>query len=569
MKFLLAMTLMAAATACAAPAASTDGGGRDLSVALFSTRTVRAVTLTPIGSSTWTATCSHCTRTPMRAPMKFSAGEIFAGGGLRIRDAASGEEHAATGLWHLRGTPHEGLDIILTLPSERYVAAVLDAEAAAGEPAASLRALAIVARTYALGGTHYVARPGHLPADLCDSTACQAMRLGPVPLAVDTAVRETAGETLWFGAHRAEVFFSQNCGGFTEDAATAWPAIGKLPYLNAHVDPYCARHGPAHWHAEVSLTSFEAIAQEEGWHVPAHIAAVKVVARSSSHRAIRVAFLAAGQPPTFVSATALRFAIDRALGWNTVRSDLYDLALAHGALVFDGRGYGHGVGLCQAGATEMAREGKSTRDILAFYFPGTSLRILPVDSGWQETRIGPVTVRSTATLRAAQAAGIAATWAEAARRFPEPQMPSPTVWLAPSSELFRQLTAQPGWMLASTAGTTIVLQPGDIFARNHVAFTATLLHEMLHTRVEAEAGARAPLWLREGLVEMLAGEAAPAHPAMRANVIDAALLAPGTREASQRAHLAANATVRSLVTRYGMSTVRGWLVSGVPASITP
>ena len=98
--------------------------------------------------------------------------------------------------------------MVLTLPSERYVAAVLNAEAAPGEPAESLRALAILARTYALNGSHYTASPGHLAADLCDSTECQAMRPGHVSAAIEDATQATAGETLWFGGAAARRFSS-------------------------------------------------------------------------------------------------------------------------------------------------------------------------------------------------------------------------------------------------------------------------------------------------------------------------------------------------------------------------
>ncbi len=83
----------------------------------------------------------------------------------------------AAGLWHLRAVDGQEIDVVLTMPSERYVAAVLNAEAAVGEPRESLRAMAILARTYALNGRHYSAHPGHLRADLCDSTELPVMRL--------------------------------------------------------------------------------------------------------------------------------------------------------------------------------------------------------------------------------------------------------------------------------------------------------------------------------------------------------------------------------------------------------
>jgi stage II sporulation protein D len=147
--------------------------------------------------------------------------EVFAGGTLRVTAQTGRESRTATGLWHLRARGDE-VDVVLTLPSERYVAAVLSAEAAPSEPTQSLRALAVLARTYALNGKHYTAQQGNLDADLCDSTQCQAMLLQQPSSAIEDAVHATAGETLWFHAQRAEVYFSQNCGGLTEDGGSVW-----------------------------------------------------------------------------------------------------------------------------------------------------------------------------------------------------------------------------------------------------------------------------------------------------------------------------------------------------------
>jgi hypothetical protein len=97
---------------------------------------------------------------------------------------------------------------------------------------------------------------------------------------------------------------------------------------------------------------------------------------------------------------------------------------------------------------------------------------------------------------------------------------------------------------------------------------ATLPHEMLHILVEAEAGEHAPLWLREGLVEVLAGDAGTMSAnTMSTNAIDFALIHASSLQESERAHRAAAARVRALVARYGLSAVRGWLSSGVPAGV--
>ena len=103
-----------------------------------------------------------------------------------------------------------------------------------------------------------------------------------------------------------------------------------------------------------------------------------------------------------IAASALRFAVGRALGWNRLRSDAYEVGLRNGNLVFDGHGHGHGVGLCQSGATEMASEGRDARAILSFYFPGTVLRITPRDEGWHETDFGALTLRSGGVLSSEQ-----------------------------------------------------------------------------------------------------------------------------------------------------------------------
>jgi stage II sporulation protein D len=326
----------------AVPCLAQEGGGRDVSVALFTTQPVRSVTVTPVGAGAWTARCATCAQAPLTRGVVVAGGmEIFAGGTLRVSDGASHQTRTATGLWHLRShAAQRVVDVVLTLPSERYVAAVLNAEPAAHEPVQSLRAMAIVTRTYALNGRHYTPRPGHLAADVCDSTACQMLLLQPSSAAVEEATRTTAGETLWFGGHRAEVYFSQSCGGLTEDARAVWHGARNEPYLRSHADPYCLRRSRDAWHAEVPVQALRGIAKEEGWHVPAEVVAAQVVERSSSRRALRVRFTGSDGKTAVVAGNALRMAIGRALGWNRVRSDAYELGLRHGALVFDGQGHG-------------------------------------------------------------------------------------------------------------------------------------------------------------------------------------------------------------------------------------
>jgi stage II sporulation protein D len=531
-----------------------------------------------------------CAHKPLTSPLVFSGGEHFAGGTIRVADASDpAVADTASGLWHVRSNA-EGLDVVVTLPSESYTAAVVSAETTANEPDASLRAMAIVARTYALNGSHYSAGAGHLPADQCDSTVCQAIRLGAASAAVTEAVRATAGETLWFRDARADVFFSQHCGGQTADVTEAWTSVGAtraLPYLRSHADPFCLRlglkgsdglnglNGPAAWHASVSLEELQIVAQREGWRLPARVVSVRVAQRSGSGRVSKLTFGGDAGEFSTLSASALRFGVGRAFSWNRIRSDLYEVALRDHALIFDGRGHGHGVGLCQAGATEMALERHDDRAILAFYFPGTQVRITPADEGWRETHVGPLRVRSSTALSPATWQDLLRAWQSTLQQFPVTRPLEPLVVFAPSTELYRQMTGQPGWNLASTKSGVITLQPEQILRKARgegVGEESTLRHELMHVLIESEATDRAPLWLREGLAERVSPFAGAASDISSGSSeetgaqLDAVLQHADSAGAAYAAHMAAGVRVHCLVARYGLPAVRGWLRSGVPSS---
>jgi hypothetical protein len=139
------------------------------------------------------------------------------------------------------------------------------------------------------------------------------------------------------------------------------------------------------------------------------------------------------------------------------------------------------------------------------------------------------------------------------------------VTVYPTTELFRQASNQLGWMLGVTRGPAIALQPWSI-VQQHGGASELLLHEFLHSMVESEAGGAAPLWLREGLVEALANERGEA-PRMTTAQMDAVLQHADTQAESERSHHAACGLVRSLLAKYGLQTVRGWLRNGVPRGV--
>jgi stage II sporulation protein D len=540
--------------------ASAPVSARALTVELWSTQSVTHLTATPLATPS----------TPLQVQWQQDGLHTSSGKTLKHLEL-SGSFHlqttqapdvAAAGAWAINWR-RDGLRILLTLPSEAYVLAALNGEAAPDEPMASLKAMAISIRTFALVN---VTRHQVDGFDLCDSTHCQALRLGKPRPEVERAVRETAGETLWSDGQRAHIYYTQHCGGMSESAAAVWPAE-QAAYLAGHrADPYCVRRSAADWHAQISLTQLSQIFREQRWHSPSPIEAIRVIKHSPSGRAELLEVTGRGAPAQ-LSASSFRFAVDRALGWNQIRSDWYTAGVSGGSLEIKGRGYGHGVGLCQAGAYEMAAERRSASEILNFYFPGAVAGITPADRGWQKVTGAGWTLLTTDPGSELLAEGNAA-WAKAQSLLGgSAASQRPTVQDLPTTELFRQTTGEPGWMLASTRGSNVFLQPASVRKNNGGDDRALLLHEFLHVLVEQEAGANAPLWLREGLVETLAspGKQRMELPDLPASEVDAALAHPADATVSRRAHQAAASMAALLCARYGMTTVREYLRTGIPS----
>jgi stage II sporulation protein D len=145
-----------------------------------------------------------------------------------------------------------------------------------------------------------------------------------------------------------------------------------------------------------------------------------------------------------------------------------------------------------------------------------------------------------------------------------------------STPAFREATLAPGWLAAFTEGDWIGTQPLRTLAGRRL-LADTMRHEFLHALVEQQAGPRAPLWLREGLVEVWseanggAGSPGAARsgtaPALTPEADDDALSHAATQAESAAAHRAAEWYAGHLLARDGRAQVLEWLRSGVPAGI--
>jgi stage II sporulation protein D len=257
----------------------------------------------------------------------------------------------------------EGIAVVNELPMEEYLPGVLRAEAGDRFPAEALRAQAIVARTYAahqrlLGA----ARPFHLLA----STAHQQY-FGRVPPTspVWDAVRNTSGQVLLWEGEVFPAFYHTESGGYTEDPRSVF-AARNMPALKPVVCPFSAGSPHYLWNLDLRLSDIGDALRRGGIDV-GQVRRIDVAQRTLSLRASLVN-VAGTRGSVSLRGNDFR----RLLGYDTFKSALFAVAIDGDVARFSGRGYGHGVGMCQLGAKGMAERGHTARQILEFYYPGTT-----------------------------------------------------------------------------------------------------------------------------------------------------------------------------------------------------
>lgn len=493
------------------------------------------------------------------------AAEFYLSGRLELRPVA-GPSFASSNPVHIqRQSGH--LLVTVTMPIEEYVTAVLVAESGGFENAESQKAMAVVARTYALRFLGQHAKDGF---DFCDTTHCQVFGWRNAPAAVRSAVESTKGETLRYDGKLVEAYYHQNCGGTTAAASEIWPDVTE-PYLTAHSDRFCVARGAMLWETTLRPAEIERALRAYSLATPAGWKQIQTVDRTPSGRAQRLRLEGGRGGNAFVSASTFRFAVNRELGWDKIRSNSFDVRSSTDAIVFSGRGSGHGVGLCQAGAEEMAREGSNYREILGFYYPGTQI------AAAEPSRTAKWQTRSSerAELMSMQPDADTAILPIAARilKLDEEAIGWNAAGMVrlqvyPTLDAYRNSTGQPGWVAASTRGRTIRLQPLKELEKRGIV-ESTLRHEILHVLVEAKAKAKTPLWFREGIVLFLSNE--NTHGSVSAEMtddqIEAVLRQSADREGVQKAYATALYRVSALMQEYGKEAVLGWLGSGIPRDV--
>jgi len=351
---------------------------------------------------------------------------------FRLHNASFGEEYRGSLEVFIDGSALKAVNI---LDLEAYLRGVLPREIPASwgnyGGMEALKAQAVVSRSYAV---YNLERQRHTGFDLCDTDHCQLYGGKSFERQnTDLALLQTRGEILTFNGNCIESFYHASNGGFTEVPQNVWTS--SYPYYASVPDPYddpanplglpnFVKHLYAEWIKDIPVASLETILADRGVKSPFEVKKVEITSFSLSGRVqelriystsshnfsfikeearnafgLRSRLFTVGlepQPRVWIASSVNGVENKKcyselegkwALGGHTMKRMLigesFSVLSAKGkgavpypAFVFEGHGWGHGVGLSQNGAYNRARAGHGYKEILSFYYPGTELEKL-------------------------------------------------------------------------------------------------------------------------------------------------------------------------------------------------
>lgn len=309
--------------------------------------------------------------------------------------------------------------IVNTLPIEEYLLYVVGSEMNTDSPEEFRKAHAIISRSWAFSNT--LGRPGSYALsepirtadsyigwedsgdhhddgfDVCSDDHCQRYQgIQPVTEEARDAIASTAGLVLIDSAGKiADARFYKCCGGHTELFSTCWQNH-DYDYLPAKKDPYCDLSDLSHEARKALLASIlkpydlDSRPEHELWsHWKKEVTAASVSERLRTRYGTDIGKITSLHPlqqgPSGriklleITGTLGKFTIGkeltlrRLLSEDCLMSSNFTAKVENGKIIMQGKGWGHGVGLCQIGAARMAADGADYREILSFYYPNTRI----------------------------------------------------------------------------------------------------------------------------------------------------------------------------------------------------
>ena len=254
------------------------------------------------------------------------------------------------------------LHLINLVPVETYLEGVLNAEISTEWPMEVVKAQAVISRTYALYQRgKRLKKEWHLSADPI-SQAYHGAEISDER--GRQAIRMTRGIIVNYKGDLAQTLYHSNCGGKTEDPSAIWN--NAFAYLKVRSVPYGKSDPRFYWDLNLSESELVRVLQKSGIQTK-QIKNISIEAYSNSGRVSLLKFV--GDSQFRLKAKDFR----RWIGYQRIQSLLFDIIRVPGGFYLKGQGNGHGVGLSQWSAKEMAEVGYDYQEILEFFYQNTSL----------------------------------------------------------------------------------------------------------------------------------------------------------------------------------------------------
>jgi SpoIID/LytB domain protein len=299
------------------------------------------------------------------------------------------------------------------LPVEQYLESVISSEMSATSSPELLKAHAVISRSWLLYQIKKRAESGerkdnsffsfvkkedellrwydredHTLFDVCADDHCQRYQgiTRATSPAVAEAIKATRGQVLVYDNELCDARFSKCCGGQTEEFQYCWENI-KKPYLVSVSDPFCHTSDKRilsqvlndydqetpdfyEWRVEYTQEELTELVNRKTKLDLGDILDLVPLDRGESGRIWRLQIV--GSKRSFIIGKELE--IRRALSETHLYSSAFKVKKRDGRFILKGRGWGHGVGLCQIGAAVMGEKGYDYDDILLYYYRGAEIK---------------------------------------------------------------------------------------------------------------------------------------------------------------------------------------------------
>ena len=235
---------------------------------------------------------------------------------------------------------------------EKYIGGVVESESGKTSSLEYYKLQAILCRTYLLA---HITRHVLEGFQVCDDVHCQAYLNRTIDPAVKKAVSETKGLVVVDNdLNLITAAFFSNCGGETCNSQDVWAV--STTYLKAVKDTFCLNQPHANWKREIPLEDWKTYLQLKH----------KYPVEDSLKLNDATSFAQSNGRAIYFTDKDLKIPLKTIRADFQLKSTYFSIEQIGNTVVFNGRGYGHGVGLCQEGAMRMADLNHSYKEILFF-----------------------------------------------------------------------------------------------------------------------------------------------------------------------------------------------------------